>query len=248
MTRAVVRLTSIIVNRRIALTRKVVKRNFYIFDRGFWGNTARGRTRALPPGTWRFRQKGGHIGPPLQGVLSVEGQSLGEWPDLGVRPHKEGGLLSKNLPSRKRADTQVRPYIMKPDGRAIGGERSVDKTPLNTPANTTILSSVRRNGGTAYTIYGGGTTREKFLDYLKNTLIPTPREGDIAVMDNMRAHHAKEVQTLLRRAGMKLLRLPARSPDWNPIENTRSKAKAILRELKIRLLPQLPHGMLRLSR
>ena len=28
-------------------------------------------------------------------------------------------------------------------GRAIGGERSVDKTPLNTPANTTILSSVR---------------------------------------------------------------------------------------------------------
>ena len=35
-------------------------------------------------------------------------------------------------------------------GRAIGGERSVDKTPLNTPANTTILSSVRLNGETAY--------------------------------------------------------------------------------------------------
>ena len=68
-------------------------------------------------------------------------------------------------------------------GRAIGGERSVDKTPLNTPANTTILSSVRRNGETAYTIYSGGTTREKFLDYLKNTLIPTLHEGDIVIMD-----------------------------------------------------------------
>ena len=83
-------------------------------------------------------------------------------------------------------------------GRAIGGERSVDKTPLNTPANTTILSSVRRNGETAYTIYSGGTTREKFLDYLKNTLIPTLHEGDIVIMDNMRTHHVKEVQTLLQ--------------------------------------------------
>jgi len=38
-------------------------------------------------------------------------------------------------------------------GRAIGGDQSVGKTPLNTPANTTILSSVRLNDGTAYTIY-----------------------------------------------------------------------------------------------
>ena len=59
------------------------------------------------------------------------------------------------------------------------GERSADKTPLNTPANTTILSSIRRNGETAYTIYSGGTTRAKFLDYLKNTLIPTLHEGEL---------------------------------------------------------------------
>ncbi|WP_325187417.1 hypothetical protein, partial [Oscillibacter sp.] len=52
-------------------------------------------------------------------------------------------------------------------------------TPLNTPANTTILSSIRRNGETAYTIYSGGTTRAKFLDYLKNTLIPTLHEGEL---------------------------------------------------------------------
>ena len=88
------------------------------------------------------------------------------------------------------------------------GERSADKTPLNTPANTTILSSIRRNGETAYTIYSGGTTREKFLDYLKETLIPTLHEGDIVVMDNMRTHHGKEVRTLLEGAGMKLRYLP----------------------------------------
>ena len=65
-------------------------------------------------------------------------------------------------------------------GRAIGGERSVDKTPLNTPANTTV----RRNGETACTVYSGGTTREKFLDDLRNTLIPMLHEMDTVVMDN----------------------------------------------------------------
>lgn len=128
-------------------------------------------------------------------------------------------------------------------GRAIGGGRSVDRTPLHTPANTTIVSSVRLSGETAYTIYSGGTTREKFLDYLRNTLIPTLHEGDIVIMDNMRTHHVKEVQTLLQEAGIKLLYLPAYSPDLNPIENMWSKIKAILRKLKIRSLSMLPHGI-----
>ena len=128
-------------------------------------------------------------------------------------------------------------------GRAIGGKRSVDKAPLNTPANTTILSSVKLNGETAYTVYSGGTTGKKFLDYLRNTLIPTLHKGDIVVMDNMRTHHVKEVRMLLQEAGMKLLYLPTYSPDLNPIENMWSKIKAILRMLKIRLLPLLPQGI-----
>lgn len=116
------------------------------------------------------------------------------------------------------------------------GERSVDKAPLNTPANTAILSSVRLNGETAHTTYSGGTPREKFLDYLENVLIPTVHKGDIVVMDNMRTHHVKEVRTLLQAAGIKLLYLPPYSPDFNPIEKMWSKIKAILRKMKIRSL------------
>ena len=62
-------------------------------------------------------------------------------------------------------------------------------------------------------------------------------------MDNMRTHHVKEVRALLQEAGMNLLYLPAYSPDLNPIENMWSKIKAILRKLKIRLLPLLPQGI-----
>ena len=55
----------------------------------------------------------------------------------------------------------------------------------------------------------GGTTGERFVRYLKETLLPTLRPGDIVVMDNMRSHHVQ---------GMKALYLPPYSPDLKPIE------------------------------
>jgi len=78
-------------------------------------------------------------------------------------------------------------------GRSSGGNRCVDNAPLTKSKNTTILSSIRLNGETAYTTYQGGTTNEKFVDYLKNVLAPTLHEDDIVVMDNMRTHHSKAV-------------------------------------------------------
>lgn len=128
-------------------------------------------------------------------------------------------------------------------GRAVGGERTIDQVPLNTPKSTTILSSVRINGETAYTTYSGGTTGNQFIDYLKKVLIPTLHKGDIVIMDNMRSHHVKEVRIILEEAGVELLYLPPYSPDFNPIEKMWSKIKAILRKLKIRKLSQLPDGI-----
>ena len=37
--------------------------------------------------------------------------------------------------------------------RSKTNERAVDSTPVNTPCNTTILSSIRLNGKTVHTIY-----------------------------------------------------------------------------------------------
>ena len=121
-------------------------------------------------------------------------------------------------------------------GRSIGGTRSVDKTPLNTPANTTILSSIRINGEISYTTYKGRTTGDKFVEYLKNVLIPTLHDGDIIVMDNMRSHHVKKVSETINNSGkhLTLLYLPPYSPDFNPIEMMWSKIKSILRKIKIR--------------
>ncbi|MCI8400607.1 MAG: IS630 family transposase [Lachnospiraceae bacterium] len=127
--------------------------------------------------------------------------------------------------------------------RAKTNERAADSTPLNTPCNTTILSSIRLDGRTAHTIYQGGTTADRFAEYLKDTLIPTLSRDDVIVMDNMRSHHAKAVQQLLDSSGIKYLYLPPYSPDLNPIEKMWSKIKAYLRKEKIRIVSELPDAV-----
>lgn len=119
-------------------------------------------------------------------------------------------------------------------GRAFGKERVTDCVPLNKPKNTTILSSARLDGSIAFTTYSGGTTGDKFLQYLKETLIPTLHPWDIVVMDNLRTHHIQEVHRLLSEAQIMFVYLPAYSPDLNPIEMMWSKVKAILRKAKER--------------
>lgn len=125
-------------------------------------------------------------------------------------------------------------------GRAPSSQRAVDHAPLNTPRTTTVLSSIRLNGEKAFTTYQGGTTGERFVQYLKEILLPTLRPGDILVMDNMRSHHVKAVREILAEKGMSVLYLPPYSPDFNPIEKMWSKMKAILRGWKIRSLDILP--------
>lgn len=127
--------------------------------------------------------------------------------------------------------------------RAPRNKRAVDSTPVNTPCNTTILCSVRINGETAYTTYTGGTTAEKFVEYLQSTLLPTLSKDDVVIMDNMRSHHAKQVKEVLDNTHISYMFLPPYSPDLNPIEKMWSKIKAILRKMKVRTAMALPEAI-----
>ena len=100
--------------------------------------------------------------------------------------------------------------------------------PCGTPASTTVVSSVRLSGETAWATWRGGTTSERFLDWLGRTLLPTLSPGDVVVMDNMATHHAKGVRDAIEGAGCKVLYLPPYSPDLNPIEKMWSKVKAAM--------------------
>ena len=126
---------------------------------------------------------------------------------------------------------------------AVHGKRAIDATPINTPAGTTVLSSIRLNGSLVYTTYQGGTTAQRFHEYMKEQLIPSLEKDDVVIMDNMRSHHAKIVTELLDKAGISYMYLPPYSPDLNPIEKMWSKMKSILRKRKIRIASELPEAV-----
>ena len=127
---------------------------------------------------------------------------------------------------------------------AVHGKRAIDAAPINTPAGTTVLSSIRLNGSLVYTTYQGGTTAQRFRDeYMKEQLIPSLEKDDVVIMDNMRSYHAKIVTELLDKSGISYLYLPPYSPDLNPIGKMWSKMKSILRKRKIRIASELPEAV-----
>lgn len=125
-------------------------------------------------------------------------------------------------------------------GRAPGGERVVDYAPVNTPVTTTVISAITSDGPLAQATWQGGTTKARLIEWVKNTLIPSLRPGQIIIWDNLAAHHSKEVVSLLQQARIAVLYTPPYSPDLNPIEMMWSKMKEALRKLRIRIADDLP--------
>lgn len=97
-----------------------------------------------------------------------------------------------------------------------------------------MISSVRLDGSTECMAVKGATNTEVFRAYVADVLVPTLREGDIVVMDNLSAHKNKETLAIIEQAGAEPLFLPPYSPDLNPIEMMWSKVKSILRSEEAR--------------
>lgn len=124
-------------------------------------------------------------------------------------------------------------------GRAPAGVRVVGRVPRNRGRVTTMLGALTCRGLTALMTVQGGTSKEVFLTFLREHLLPTLRSGDVVVMDNLGAHHAKGVRTLLEEVGASVLYMPPYSPDLNPIELCWSKLKGFLQSVAPRTVAQL---------
>ena len=62
--------------------------------------------------------------------------------------------------------------------------------------------------------------------------MPTPRVGDLVIMDNLAAHKNDQTIALIRQVSANVRFLPPYSLDLNPIEMMWSKIKALLRKAK----------------
>ena len=96
--------------------------------------------------------------------------------------------------------------------------------------NTTLLSSMSLEGMGPSLSVEGATTARVFETYVEKVLVPSLKEGQVVVMDNLGAHRPKRIRELIERRDCELIYLPAYSPDYNPIEEAFAKIKNLLRK------------------
>ena len=97
---------------------------------------------------------------------------------------------------------------------------------LNTPVNTTILSSIRFDSKCVY------ITR----DAPQQNGIPTLNLDDIAIMDKMRSHHARAVKDFPDKNHIQYLYLSPYSLDLNPLEILRRFASHVAWDILVCLV------------
>jgi len=137
------------------------------------------------------------------------------------------------------SDTSLSPLY----GWSRVGERLRARAPKNWGRNVTLLSSMSTKGMGPSVAVEGATTRAVFEAYVEQALAPSPREGQIVVMDNLSAHKGGRVRELIEGRGCELLYLPPYSPDLNPIEEAFSKVKGLMRRAEARTREALVEAM-----
>jgi len=124
-------------------------------------------------------------------------------------------------------------------GRSRRGTRCIASVPHGHWKTTTFVGALRQCAMTAPMVLDGPMDGAAFLAYIAQVLVPTLKEGDIVVMDNLPAHKPEQVRTAIENCGAELHYLPPYSPDLNPIEMAFSKLKAFLKKAAARTVEDL---------
>jgi len=140
-------------------------------------------------------------------------------------------------------ETAVNTSMARLYGRAPRGVRLVDHVPQGAWKTITYVSALRHDKMVAPMVIDGPMNGDIFLAYVEQCLVPTLRQNDIVVLDNLPAHKVPGVEEAIVAAGATVRYLPQYSPDLNPIEMPFSKFKAYLRKLAERTVPGLHHAI-----
>ncbi len=76
--------------------------------------------------------------------------------------------------------------------------------------------------------YTHNTDSDFFEDWFRKVLVKSIEKGSTIILDRASFHRKKRLKNLARRHGMKILFLPAYSPDYNPIEKDWANMKNAL--------------------
>jgi len=123
--------------------------------------------------------------------------------------------------------------------RSPRGERAHAVERFHVGPNVSVMSALTLDGVRAPMMIEGAIDASVLEQYVEHFLAPQLRPGDIVLWDNVPIHKNARVRALIEATGARFEKLPAYSPDLNPIEECISKIKSILRTLTAETLPAL---------
>jgi transposase len=124
-------------------------------------------------------------------------------------------------------------------GRAPAGVRVVENRGFKRAANISMVGFVRLGHAMQVISQKDAYNGTSFSDWVRLSLVPHLRRGDVVIMDNVRFHKNKAVKAAIRSVGAFLVFQPPYSPEYNPIEEAWSKLKHLLRRAKARTTEEL---------
>jgi transposase len=124
-------------------------------------------------------------------------------------------------------------------GRCPRGQRLVSSVPWGNWKTTTFVAALRVDRITAPCVLDGPMDGDSFRAYVEQSVVPTLRQDDIVVIDNLSSHKVAGIREAIEAAGAELRYLPPYSPDLNPIEQLFAKIKVLLRKAAARTIDAL---------
>src|SRR3974390_470262 len=125
-------------------------------------------------------------------------------------------------------ETSISTNMARRFGWAPRGERCRASVPFGHRETQTLIAALRIDRIDAPMTIDGALDGAAFLAWVEQALAPTLRAGETVVMDNVPVHKVAGVREAISARGAGVLYLPPYSPDFNPIEESFSKIKAIL--------------------
>ena len=154
---------------------------------------------------------------------SVLGQARRDWithrqPRMRAEPHR---LVFID-------ETAVKTNLARLRGRAPVGERLYGTAPFGKWGTQTFIASLTQITLIAPWVNNGAMNGPAFDTYIETQLVPALDPGTVVIPDNLSTHKNPRAAQAMKERGC---RLPAYSPDLNPIEMAFSNLKTYLRHI-----------------
>lgn len=127
-------------------------------------------------------------------------------------------------------ETWIRTNMTRARGWRACGTPLIAKVPHGHWTTLTFIAGLRRGEIVAPCVFDGPINAAAFTAWVEQSLVPTLKNGDVVVLDNLGSHKGERAKRAVRAAGGHLLFLPPYSPDLNPIEMVFAKLKTLLRK------------------